>query len=82
MSPLFSVNEEKLKQKIITAVENVSKTCCSMFGRSKNTDLTCATSQAERILNICEIFHRTLIPLNFLFKFREINLILLNIKPI
>ena len=30
------------------------KTCCSVFGTSLITDLTCAESQAALILNICE----------------------------
>ena len=58
------------------------KTCCSMFRRSKSTDFTCAVSQAVRILNICESFHEIQVPLNFLFKFTEINLVLVNIKPV
>ena len=58
------------------------KTCCSMFRRSQSTDFTCAVSQAVRILNICETFHEIQLPLNFLFKFTGINLVLVNIKPV
>ena len=58
------------------------KTCCSMFRRSQNIDFTCAVSQAVRILKICKTFHEIKVPLNFLFKFTEINLVLVNIKPV
>ena len=58
------------------------RTCCSMFRRSRSTDFTCAVSQAVRILNICETFHEIQVPLNFLFKFTGINLVLVNIKPV
>ena len=60
------------------------KTCCSIFRRSQSTDFTCAVSQALRILNICKTFHeiQMQMPLNFLFKFTGINLILVNIKPV
>ena len=57
------------------------KTCCSMFRRSRSTNFTCAASQAVCILNICKTFHGIQVPLNFLFKFTEINLVLVNIKP-
>ena len=60
------------------------KTCCSIFRRSQSTDFTCAVSQALRILNICKTFHeiQMQMPLNFLFKFTGINLVLVNIKPV
>ena len=58
------------------------KTCCSMFRRSQSTDFTCAALQAVRILNICKTFHEIQVPLNFLFKFTGINLVLVNIKPV
>ena len=58
------------------------KKCCSMFRRSRSTDFTCAASQAVRILNICKTFHEIQVPLNFLFKFTGINLVLVNIKPV
>ena len=58
------------------------KVCCSMFRRSQSTDFTCAVSQAVRILNICKTFHKIQVPLNFLFKFTGINLVLFNIKPV
>ena len=60
----------------------LSKTCCSMFRRSKSTDFTCAVSQAVRILNICKTFYEIQVPLNFLFKFTGINFVLVNIKPV
>ena len=53
-----------------------------MFRRSQSTDFTCAVSQAVRILNICKTFHKIQVPLNFLFKFTGINLVLVNIKPV
>ena len=56
------------------------KTCCRMFRRSRSTDFTCAVSQAVRILNICKTFHGIQVPLNFLFKFTEINLVVVNIN--
>ena len=58
------------------------KTCCSMFRWSRNTDFTCAVSQAVRILKICKTFHDIKVPLNFLFKFTGINFVLVNIKPV
>ena len=58
------------------------KTCCSMFRRSQSTDFTCAALQAVRILNICETFHESQVPLNFLFKFTGINFVLVNISPV
>ena len=58
------------------------KTCCSMFRRSQSTDFTCAVSQAVHILNICKTFHEIQVPLNFLFKFTGLNLVLVNIKPV
>ena len=58
------------------------KTCCSMFGRSRNTDFTCAALQAGRILNICKTFYEIQVSLNFLFKFTGINLVRLNINPV
>ena len=36
------------------------------------TDLTCAASQSVHMFSIWEIFHRILMPLNFLFIFRGI----------
>ena len=36
--------------------------------------------QAVRILNICKTFYEIQVPLNFLFKFTGINLVLVNIK--
>ena len=65
-----------------TALKTVTKTCCSMFRRSRSTDFTCAVSQAVRILNICKTFHEIQVSLNFLFKFTEINLVQLNINPV
>ena len=51
-------------------------------GQAKaQTKLTCAVSQAERILNMCEIGYDIHISLNFSFKFGGIIPILLNIKP-
>ena len=58
------------------------KTCCSMFRRSQSTDFTCAALQAVRILNICKTFRGIHVPLNFLFKFTGLNLVLVNIKPV
>ena len=58
------------------------KTCCSMFRRSQSTDFMCATLQAVRILNICKTFCGIHVPLNFLFKFTGLNLVLVNIKPV
>ena len=58
------------------------KTCCSMCRRSQSIDFTCAALQAVRILNICKIFHEIQVPLDFLFKFTGINLVLVNIKPV
>ena len=45
------------------------------------TELTCAVSQAEHILSMCEIGYEIDISLNSTFKFGGIILILLNIKP-
>ena len=45
------------------------------------TEKMCAVSQAERILNMCEIGYEIHISLNFSFKFGGIILILFNIKP-
>ena len=59
----------------------LTKTCCSMFRRSRSTDFTCAVSQAVRILNICKTFYEIQVPLKFLFKLTGINLVLVNIKP-
>ena len=58
------------------------KTCCSMFWRSQSINFTCAVSQAVHILNIFDTFHEIQVPLNFLFKFTGINLVLVNIKPV
>ena len=44
------------------------------------TGLTCAASQSVHMFSIYEIFHGIHLPLNFLFIFRGINLILVNIK--
>ena len=60
----------------------LSKTCYSMFRRSHSIDFTCAMSQALCILNICKTFHEIQVPLNFLFNFIGINLVLVNIKPV
>ena len=46
------------------------------------TELMCAVSQAERILNMFKIGHEIHISLNFSSKFGGIILILLNIKPV
>ena len=53
-----------------------------MFRRSQSTDFTCVVSQAMHILKICKPFHEIQVPLNFLFKFTGINLVLVNIKPV
>ena len=58
------------------------KTCCSMFRWSQSTDFTYAMSQAVCILNICKSFHEIQVPLNFLFKFTGINLVLVNINSV
>ena len=51
-------------------------------GQSKaQTELTSVVSQAERILNMCEIGYEIHISLNFLLKYGGIILILFNIKP-
>ena len=42
----------------------------------------CAVSQAEHILNMCEIGYEIHISLNFSFKFGGIIVILFNIKPV
>ena len=52
-------------------------------GQTKTqAELTCAVSQAERILNMCEIGYEIHISLNFSFKFGGIILILFNMKPV
>ena len=52
-------------------------------GQAKaQTELMCAVSQEERILNMCEIGYEIHISLNSSFKFGETILILLNIKPV
>ena len=52
-------------------------------GQAKaQTVLTCAVSQAERMLNVCEIGYEIHIYLSFSFKFGGIILILFNIKPV
>ena len=45
------------------------------------TELTCAVSQAERILSMCEICYEIHLSQNFSFKFGGIILMLFNIKP-
>ena len=51
-------------------------------GQSKEqTELMCAVSQAERILNMCEIGYEIHIFLCFSLRFKEIILILFIIKP-
>ena len=60
----------------------LSKTCCSMFRRSQSTDFTCAALQAVSIMNICKDFYGIHVPLNFIFKFTGINLVLVNIKSV
>ena len=52
-------------------------------GQAKaQTELTCAVSQAERMLNMCEIGYIIHISLNFSFYLGGIILILSNIKPV
>ena len=52
-------------------------------GQAKvQTGLTCAVSQAEHILNNCEIGYDMHTSLNFSFKFGWIVLILFSIKPV
>ena len=46
------------------------------------TVLTCAVSQAEHILNMCEICYEIHISLSFSFQFGGIIHILFNIKPV
>ena len=46
------------------------------------TKMTCAVSQVEHILNLCEIGYEIHIFFNFSFKFGGIILILFNIKPV
>ena len=46
------------------------------------TKLTFAVSQAEHILNMCEIGYEIHISLNFSLKFGVVVLILFNIKPV
>ena len=46
------------------------------------TDFTCVRSQAEQILDMCEIEYEIHIYLNFSFKLGGIILILFNIKPV
>ena len=58
------------------------KTCCSVFRRSRSTDFMCTMSQAMYILNIYKTFHEIQVPLNFLFKFTGINLVLIKNKPV
>ena len=50
--------------------------------QSQSADFTCAALQAVRILNIYKTFRRIHVPLNFLFKFTGLNLVLVNIKPV
>ena len=53
------------------------------IGQAKaQTELTCAVSQAERILIMCEIGYEIHNSLNFSFKFSGIIHILFNIKPV
>ena len=52
------------------------------FGGARVPTLHGAALQVVRILSICETFHEIQVPLNFLFKFTEINLVLVNIKPV
>ena len=52
-------------------------------GKAKaQTELTCAVSQAERILNMCEIGYEIHTSLNFSFKFGGVIHILFNINPV
>ena len=60
----------------------LAKTCRNMFRRSQSTNFMCTVSQVVHILNIYKTFHKTQVPLNFLFKFTGINLVLDNIKPV
>ena len=66
--------------------ENLQATTCSDHnGRGQEkvpNELTCAVSQAEHILNMCEIGYEIHILLNFSFKFGGIILILFKIKPV
>ena len=59
--------------------ETLQATSCSghnVRGQAKaQTELTCAVSQAERILNMCEIGYEVHISKNFSFKFERIILI-------
>ena len=57
-------------------------TCYGVFGRNWSTELTCALSQEERILNIFEIGYEIHMSLNFSFCFGGIILILFNIRPV
>ena len=52
-------------------------------GQAKaQTELTCDVSQAERILNMCDISYEIHISHNFSFKFGGIILILFIIRPV
>ena len=63
-----TINE--LKQRIISALDNVTGDIChSVFGKNLTTDMTCAVSQEAHILNTCEIGHRINKSLKFCFKF-------------
>ena len=72
--------EETLDNETLRATTRSGHNC---RGQAKaQTDLMCAVSQAERILNTCENGYEIHISLNFSFNFGEIILILFNIKPV
>ena len=63
-------------------LQSTSRSDHNSRGRAtKQTGLTCAVSQAQRIMNMCEIDYEIHISLYFSFKSGGIILILFNIKP-
>ena len=65
------------------ALQDATRSGHNVRGQAKEqTELTCAVSLAERILNMSEIGYEIHTSLNFSFKFGGIILILFNIKPV
>ena len=84
MSPLFLLTLKNSSRESLPHWRMLPKTCCSVFGTSLITDLTCAESQAALILNICENYEIGYRIYKFLFFFffemLNIKLMMFNIK--
>ena len=80
-----STNNSLLYPEEILDNETLQATTHSGHNRRRQakaqTELTCAVSQPERVLNMCAIGYDIHISLYMSFKFGGIILVLLNIKP-